>query len=349
MELQYQGWVFSLMLISMQLISVPEYTHPKEWTWLFYRTFSQAELSQAQEKKVEFLKENVPHYSQLIFSWNALRPRKGYLIFYVQARNAKTKTWGQWHKMVEWGARVQRSFKNKNDDFSRYEYVRLEINNRFMADGFRIKVAVADGAPLESLKSFSISLSNHTAFTSEVDAELWKKFNTVHIQKVPTLSQFLVDHPKADSICSPTSCSMLTSFLKQMFVDPKKFAEGAFDKGLGVYGSWPFNMAHAFEMGDGAFWFFTARLNSFERLYERLKTGIPVVVSVRGPLKGAASAYKHGHLLMVVGFDSERQEVLCHDPAFKSLAETKHRYPIKDFLIAWERSKRLAYLAEFRD
>ena len=81
-------------------------------------------------------------------------------------------------------------------------------------------------------------------------------------------------------------------------------------------------------------------------MYTLLQRGIPVVVSVRGPLQGAPRPYAGGHLLVVVGWDAEKQQVLCHDPAFASDAKTAKGYNIKDFLEAWERSTRLIYLAE---
>lgn len=139
---------------------------------------------------------------------------------------------------------------------------------------------------------------------------------------------------------------MLLGYLLGQEIDPLEFAEHSFDTGLDAYGSWPFNMAHAFERSGGEVYFAAARLNSFAGLYQRLKQGIPVVVSVRGYLAGAPKIYSHGHLLMVVGFDSERQRVICHDPAFPSDEKIFTSYPLKGFLMAWERSHRLAYLAE---
>jgi hypothetical protein len=105
-------------------------------------------------------------------------------------------------------------------------------------------------------------------------------------------------------------------------------------------------MAHAFERCQGTIHSATARAPSFKQLYAKLLEGIPVIVSVRGPLEGAASAYAHGHLLVVVGWDRARQSVICHDPAFAHTDLVEKRYPLHHFLPAWERSHRLIYLAE---
>jgi hypothetical protein len=350
MKCLHQAWVFAVLtFFHINLLKCQDTGKSDQWTWLYYRTFSPQDYDSFKEKNdIFFAKDDVPLFSQLVFSWNSLRPSKGYYSFWVQARDADNKKWGSWHKMMEWGSHVQRSFKNKVDQFTSYEHVRLEISPDKLADGFRVRISSHDGASLQLMKAFAVSLSNFSNFKSEVDSGGWSSLSSVYIRNVPTISQFALDHHRADAICSPTSCTILTSFLLQNYVDAHDFAEKSFDKGLNVYGSWPFNMAHAFETCAGSFLFFTARLNSFSRLHQRLQDGIPVVVSVRGPLRTAASAYKHGHLLVVVGYDAKTKEVICHDPAFKNDRATVHRYAVKDFLEAWERSRRLAYVTELK-
>lgn len=340
----------SIILGVSLCVLVKAESHADQWTWLYYKMFSESDFSQQKNlQDIFFAKEDIPYFTQLIFSWNAHRPSKGYYSFWVQARDTATKKWGQWHKMMEWGAQVQRSFKSKSDGFSRYEHVRLEIENETGADAFRVRIAAQDGAHLKNMKAFAVSIANFSNFKTEVDMAHAFRLPSVHIKNVPMISQFALEHPRSDAICSPTSCTMLASYLLDKHVDPYDFAAKAFDKGLGVYGSWPFNMAHAFEVSKGESYFFTARLNSFARLHQRLQEGIPVAVSVRGPLKGAASAYRNGHLLLVVGWDEKNKEVICHDPAFKTHKQTVHRYHVRDFVEAWERSRRLAYIAEVKN
>ena len=129
-------------------------------------------------------------------------------------------------------------------------------------------------------------------------------------------------------------------------IDPIDFAEKSHDKGLDKYGSWPFNMAHAFELSQGKILFAVTRLHSFKNLHDHLCKGIPVVVSVRGHIHGAPRVYHNGHLLVVIGYDSKTREVICHDPAVPDSKLVKKRYELKNFIQAWERSHRLAYLAD---
>ena len=138
---------------------------------------------------------------------------------------------------------------------------------------------------------------------------------------------------------------MLHDYLTCQTNDPLNFADKSYDNGLRVYGSWPFNMAHAYELGDGRHFFYTARLQSFKSLHDVLKQKIPVPVSVRGAIIGAPKEYNNGHLLLVVGYNAHTHCVVCHDPAAPSDTETLKEYPIDSFIKAWDRSRRLAYIA----
>ena len=317
----------------------------QNWTWLYKKIFSSEEITNnASKKRLFFAKENVPLFTQLIFSWNAIRPTIGSFIFFIQVQD-QNGSWLPWFKMFEWGANIQKSYMEESADAS-YLYVRLEMQRGHKARGFRIKIQATQGADLSLLKFLAVSISNMPAFEEETVTNTQLSLPSVLIKNVPRISQKIVAHPKTDVICSPTSMTMLTSFLMHKPIDPVHFADSVLDTGLSIYGSWPFNVAHAFEVCDGTFFFATQRLNSFFELYRRLTLGIPVVVSIRGYLPGAAKVMPHGHLLVVVGWDQASGTVICNDPAFESNEATRKKYALESFLRAWERSKRLAYIAE---
>lgn len=317
-----------------------------QWTWLHRRQLSEVEQeNNKNEKEISFAKKDIPVFTQLVFSWNAFRPAKGCFVFYAQIRNAENKKWSKWHRMMMWGANVQKSFVTEADKISNYQHVRLELSPGHLADGFSIRIEAIDGANLSLMKSFSVNVANFNDFNSE-DATIMDIRISVYIKKVPCFSQLQLNHPRNDGLCSPTSCAMLTSYLLARTVDPIDFAEKSLDTGMDKYGSWPFNMAHAFERSEGKVSFAVARLNSFTNLHDHLCKGIPVVVSVRGHLPGAPKLYQNGHLLIVVGYDSKSKEVICHDPAVADVQLCKKRYPLQSFMSAWERSHRLAYLAD---
>ena len=339
-----------IILFLLLSIVMPLYggdNNMSDWTWIYRRTFDE-KLRKAHENKKVILFEqfDVPYFTQLIFSWNVLRPSQGYFSFYVQVRNAQTKKWGTWHHMADWGKGIQKSFLSKSDGFSSHVYVRLEIDNKKNADAFRVKIKPHNDACLSSVCGICVAASNFNIFKAE-PVSTARQLSSVHITGVPSIAQLALDHEDKTRICSPTSCSMVVHYLTGTYKDPLEFATNAFDAGLGVYGSWPCNVAHAFECCNGSIHFFVRRMNSFVDLHKQLAQGIPVVVSVRGTLPGAYKSFPHGHLMVVVGYDNQTGEVLCHDPACESNDAVFKRYPLEHFLRAWENSHRLAYVAEF--
>lgn len=340
-------WLMVLAWMPIALTWIHDVSATNNWTWTYRKALSESDRKHLHSRStLLFVKEAVPLFSQLIFSWNAVRPEQGHFSFYVQARNAKTKQWGAWHHMMDWGAGVQRSYASKTDGLSRYIHVRFEIEKGKRADGFRIKVKAQDGAPVARLFGFAATTANYTQLKAESCDNRIKQLASHYIAHVPKVSQFAVNHPDKDRICSPASCTMLVRYLTGQQIDLADFANKAFDYGLQVYGSWPFNTAHACEQLAGISWVFPTRLNSFVDLYKQLARNIPVVVSVRGSLPGAPKSYPHGHLMVVVGWDAQKKEVICHDPAFKAHKRTLRRYPFVDFVRAWEMSHRLVYWAE---
>lgn len=318
-----------------------------DWTWVYSKHFDEKiRVGNAHKRSLLFCQENVQPFTQLISSWNAIRPEKGHFSFYVQVRDAHTKKWGIWHQMVDWGNDIQQSYVSKSDGFSSYVHVRLEVDKKKVADAFRIKIEPKKGASLSLVHNVSVALSDFTIFKAESHKNIDNSLQSVYVTGVPLISQFALEHEDKGRICSPTSCTMLVNFLTGKNNDPLVFAAEVFDTGLSVYGSWPCNLAHAFEVCGGKFSFFVRRMNWFAGLHQQLVQGMPVIVSVRGTLPGALKPFPHGHLMVVVGWDSNTREVLCHDPACESDTEVFKRYPLEDFLRAWESSHRLSYVTE---
>lgn len=323
----------------------------QNWTWSYTKFFSAQEcLQNSNLPQISFFKENVKNFSQLIFSWNSIRPKAGGFSFYIQTRNAANKNWSRWHKMFDWGSNFQQSYFSTNED-SQYVYVRLETGLNSMADAFRISIKSYGGADLGLVKSVCACTSNFNKFKYEIVDKNLLALKSVYIRNVPRISQRLVDHKECARICSPTSCSMLSGFLSKSAVNTFDFAENVFDPALGdigSYGNWSFNVAELYCKCNHQVCFYVQRLNSFLDLYNKLMCGCPVVVSVRGKLDGGQKVYNNGHLIVVVGWDCASRSVICHDPAFYTNSSTLVRYRLDTFLRGWEGSNRLAYVANLK-
>lgn len=317
-----------------------------DWTWSYSKRIGVTEarnLASKNKKHYVFVKENTPKFTQLIFSWNAHRP-KGHYTFYVQSRNASTKQWtNSWIKMIDWGKGIQRSHYYATNPDTSYVYVRLEELGGSRADAFKIKVECNGGATLADLRLLSACISDLSKFKHE-QLGILNNLKSVDIKGVPKIAQFELGHEKQDAMCSTSSLTMLLDYLLNKSLDPLEVAEGAFDNGLNAYGSWPFNAAHAFELCYNKF-FRVRRLPSFKDLHGYLTRGFPVIVSVRGAIATAPQEYPNGHLILVCGFNPRSKKVICHDPAFPS-SEVRHEYDLGEFVRAWERSNRLSYVVE---
>lgn len=329
-------WLLIALVSPMQLLS---------WTWLHTKRFAPKELSHIQHKDhVSFVNINTPHFTQLILSWNAAPLETGYLSFYVQARSRKTKKWLEFHHMMDWGMGIAQSYDRQGSK-SQGCHVRLEIPS--YADGYRVKIKARNGADISALRALFINIADMKKFT-EPYPEIKEQLPSIVVDAVPQYSQMVLDHPRAIHMCSPTSLSMLLGFVFQQTINPLDIAQGVYDIGLGTYGSWPFNAAFAYAISYKQFqetnvphWAVT-RLASFQELHAHLSRGIPLMVSVRGCIPGAAKPYPSGHLLVPIGYDARENKVICHDPAFESADKVKTAYDLDAFLTAWGRSRNLA-------
>jgi len=285
-------------------------------------------------------------FNELILSWNALRPDDGKLTFAVSIKHANQ--WSNWHRLAEWGPDFQRTFVNKRHPYVHTKHVRVEMQRGCRARGFRVRVTSSGGAKLENLKALFACLSNLNQFQiNQPDKDL----SHVVIQGVPRQSQMVIDHPRRKDLCSPTSTSVVVNyFMRSLYGQTSNmhdyvidFADKVHDQGPNIYGNWLFNVAQAYNSSRGDVFYRVERLNSFNDLYSYLAREIPIVVSVRR-LRGGATPYRNGHILVVVGYNPVNKTVLCIDPAFRNAKSCLKAYGLWDFLYAWGRSRNLSYI-----
>jgi len=333
------------LLLGFYTIVASGQTPLAPWTQTYHLIYSPKDR-QENESKSELVTHHTAQnpFSQMVLCWNAQRPEQGHFSFMVAVRDAKSKEWSKWHHISDWGNGLQRSYSSCSDGIAQGCHVRCEAMAGHKADSFAIAVRPEKGAHLKDMHAFFVTTFDRDHFTSEGQQD-FSQYPSIVLDRMPTLSQFELPHIRKDSLCSPASCSILLTYLLQQPIDPLYFAERSYDKGLNSYGSWPFNMATAYELGNHHYFFATTRLHSFKRLLDYLHAGTPVVVSIRGCLKGAPRKYKHGHIMVIVGYDKDHKQVLCHDPAGMTVDATIKRYDVKDFVKAWERSNRLSYIA----
>ena len=278
-------------------------------------------------------------FNELILSWNGIRPLKGKCLFYVSVKIENTfenhpqstssempssSFWSSWLLYASWGCDQQKTFFHTSSDGSVKVFQdTLEILNEkthlhLYTNGKRRSLPSSPSPPLPLHKVY------------------------LH---VAGLSQMNLNHPRNKDLCSPTSTTAaLRYLLNHDRVDPLHFAMKVWDSGFDIFGNWILNIAQA-SVTLGKKWLcWVERLNEFADIHRQLIRRIPVVVSVKGPLKGGALPYTQGHLMSVIGYDPTLKEVICIDPAFCSDDQTEVHYDLSDFIEAWNRRGNIAYL-----
>lgn len=290
-----------------------------------------AHMSHQKDASSIWENENVPLFDELMLTWNGERPSDGDYRFYI---SVKTDEWSPQLLYATWGLDGQSSF----------EAIEPASKVKVFQDALMVTQGKATGFKIEVFpKTSDLSLHVYTNGDRKDEVITASKDLASVSLNVKGLSQIALNHPRAGHLCSPTSTCAVVQFLSNQHEDPLDFASHVWDKGFDIYGNWVFNAAQASNLLGPSWHVWVERLSGFDAIHASLQKGIPVVVSIRGPLKGSAAPYLQGHLIAVIGYEAETQSVLCMDPAFPKDEETKVSYPLEDFLQAWSRRGRVAY------
>lgn len=281
----------------------------------------------------EWKKEDIAPFSELMLSWNGPRPAQGTYHFYV---SVKIEEWSPWLLYASWGKDSQSSYLTALPEMPVRVYQdAVEVLEGAKATGYQVKVVAEGDAP---------SMAIHVYTNGDQDPNPASVYTTSIYLPVEGISQMALNHVRHTDLCSPTSTTSVVRYLSgRSQIDPCQFAHSAWDEGFDIFGNWVLNVAQAsVELGPN--WnTWVERLSGFDDIYASLERGIPVVVSVRGPLPGSAAPYAKGHLIAVIGYDVEAQKVICMDPAFQVNSQTHVYYDLGDFIQAWNRRGRIAY------
>jgi len=278
-------------------------------------------------------------FSELILSWNALRPEQGKFLFWI---NIKHQTgWLGWKKIAEWGTNNQKTFYRKAHHVH-IKHVRAEMQNKQVGLAYQIKVESVGNADLRRIRALFANVANWHNFKKQTPDD---SLPSTEIANITKQSQWWLDHPRKADLCSPTAIGTIAQyFAKDQKIDIASLADHVHDAALDIYGNWIFNVAQSFATTKGNVLYRVERLNNFAQLHRYLTKNIPVAVGIRGTLKGCAWPYVRGHFVVVICWDQKKRQVICLDSAFNKKAEIVRHYPIDDFIRTWGVSRNLAYV-----
>ena len=152
-------------------------------------------------------------FTEIILSWNAPRPKKGYFSFWTRVKhsgNKKTQVWSRWSKISSWGKLSggnQKTFCNTRRKFVHTKHVRVELQKKRIGSEFQIKVVAEDGANIKRLEALFVNASNERNFSIQKKKP---RLRSIQITGIPKQSQFTLKHKRRKDLCSPTAMSMIT-------------------------------------------------------------------------------------------------------------------------------------------
>jgi hypothetical protein len=270
--------------------------------------------------------------------WNADVSGSGRLEVFVRFDSGGA--WSTWYPMGSWSA-LSSSFKGEDERAS------IKTDTLFLTGKttkYQAKLLLSAGEEGSvSLRRFGLISRDKSRRAPPSKGYFLKEGGS----SVPLRSQMLEAPEIRGKICSPTCCSMALESLgldySTMFV-----AADCFDRGAGIYGNWPFNVASLWRLGT------RARLDyypNFEAAAVDLLGGSILIASIRfgeGELAGAPIPKSSGHLVLVRGVEKDgdgRFRVLVNDPAAKDAPSVPRSYLLEEFEKAWTG---VAYVVEGR-
>jgi hypothetical protein len=296
-------------------------------------------LQSSEQRSYTWFVPKVKSFDELLLSWNAVRPVRGHYVIlcsvYVQNH------WSSWLLYAVWGTHHQYSFHDtSSQDLVHSFQDQIQIIEGQIATGFRIRIEACDGATLENFYTLYACCSFLKSFKFSSFQPLYSSL----VLPIRGLSQLCLNHPRTASFCSPSSTTAVIQYVfPDKYPSPLQFAKNVYDAGFNIYGNWSFNTAQAFVELGLQWQCLCARAEGFETIWYYLKRGLPVIVSLKGVLRGSQRPYLNGHLMVIKGYDALSQQILCMDPAFLSDELTSMRYDWREFMQAWQRHHYIAY------
>jgi hypothetical protein len=279
-------------------------------------------------------------YTEAIASWNATTPPGTWIE--VQFRAQYGTRWSKWYILGIWASdysTIDRHSVQSQGDSDGYVAVDtfVSTNKKEATSKFQLKIRLfsVNGTATPSVRNASVAYSMSapkSATVSTGDPSLWNR-----TLSVPKCSQMV--YPDGGEVwCSPTSTSMVLAYWDN-YTGPcepgvRAAVNGVYDWIYNGHGNWPFNTAYAATFGYEGY---VARLTSLGTAEKFIAAGVPVVMSIawkNGELSGADINSTNGHLLVLVGFDTQGNPII-NDPASPSDLAVQHTYLRSEFEPLW--------------
>lgn len=278
-------------------------------------------------------------FTELVGSWASTSSKDATVEFQVRVR--ANGEWSKYFSYGEWGFGRENKSYDSSDSIAKLATDEVKMQAGKIGNAIQFKVTLKrTSASVESPKTSLLAaalLIPGYSYTPDIS-----NLPSQKIYDVPQLYQHVVP-TIGDSICSPTSSTML---LKYYGIDMKAqsdynhsyeheyFARRVNDYGHNIFGNWVYNT-----VGMSAFGFdsYVKRMYSYQELLVHLNEVGPVSASIKGSVvvEKGKNYTTNGHLIVVKGYriDSTGQiYIIVNDP---NLSNVDDEMKLNNFLSVW--------------
>ncbi len=291
-------------------------------------------------------------FRDLLLSWNVATPEETGFCVEVRVAPDEKSEWSSWMYVGDWGV-VPALDKQTVIDGGRIDTDYFRGDRTFVRAQARVRAFAHESAPHKELRLVRLGMcfSNRellvpsTVNDPPLPSGLTEGSNPppwMQCLHVPYRSQKAEKPEIAGRICSPTSLAMVLAY-RGVDRPTLDVATRAFDAAHDIYGNWPRNIQAAFSLGVPGY---LTRFVSWPEVHAMIADGTPLVLSIvvkEGELRGAPYTKTDGHLLVLVGFDSEG-DCYVNDPAASDRSRGEIIYKRNDLEKVWLERGGTAYV-----
>lgn len=285
-------------------------------------------------------------FNELVGSWAATSSTVATVDFMVRVRVGST--WSKYFSYGKWGYGLNNKTANSSDSVAYMSIDEIKISGGKTANAIQFKAIlertnVSDDSPELSMLVAALNIPGYSFVVDTSNLPNEKVYD------VPKLYQ--IDVPSiGDSICSPTSATMLLMYLGHDIENlddnnydyPHQYiAYKAFDHGANIFGNWVYNTVTISAFGVDSY---VMRMYSYQELLVHLNEVGPVSASIKGYVvnESGRNYTTNGHLIVVKGYryDGDQLYISVNDPNV-SIVDVEMK--IDNFMNVW---RNVVYIVE---
>jgi len=258
----------------------------------------------------------VPAFEYLVASWSADTPEGTYIEVAARAYVDLKSAWSSWLSWGKWSPYIKRASTDQKDALARIDTDTFTVlgSNGETASKIQLRVTLHTDDPAvtpvfrELCSTMKNTLEGQAIPIWHGDAEMALPASVL-ISDAPAISQMVRDSSIADSICSPTTVTMILNTRGENLL-PEEVALREYDFYYEGFGNWPFTVALAGSYGYTGYCHYA----DLDFVRQELASGRTVGLSVQysnSPdgaypyLENAAISGTAGHLISIVGYGTE--------------------------------------------